>query len=144
MKVDSYGPETAGKFIGGSMQKRMTVVFLTIVVVLCTAALMQAKDNPMGIAPKQSITFNAPTLVGGTLLPAGDYTVLHEMQGSEHIMIVKEMGGKKAEAKAKCTLVPLSQKASQSEQRYTENAKNEHVLVEMTFRGDTAKHVLAQ
>jgi len=123
------------------MQKRMFVITMTIVVLLCTAALVQAKDNPMGIAPKQTITFSAPTVVGGTLLPAGDYTVLHEMQGTEHIMVFK---GQKAEAKAKCNLVPLTGKASQTEQRYTENAKNERVLVEMTFRGDSAKHVLVQ
>ena len=126
------------------MQKRMAVVFMTMVFVLCTAAMMQATDNPMGIAPKQTITFNAPTVVGGTLLPAGNYKVIHEMQGSEHIMIFQEQGGAKMEAKAKCTLVPLPAKASQTEQRYTENAKNERVLMEMTFRGDTAKHVLAQ
>ena len=62
------------------------------------------------------------------------------MQGTEHIMIFKQIGGK-AEAKAKCNLVPLTEKAKTTEQRYTENAKNERVLVEMTFRGDTSKHV---
>jgi hypothetical protein len=96
-----------------------------------------------GVALKQEITFTAPTLVGGNLLPAGDYKVLHEMQGTDHIMIFKQMNGK-AEAKAKCNLVPLNAKAKTTEQRYTENAKNERVLIEMVFRGDTSKHVLAQ
>jgi len=126
------------------MQKRMFVISMAIVMLVCAAALVQAKDNPMGVAPKQTITLTAPTLVGGTLLPAGEYTVLHEMQGSEHVMVFKENGGTKAEAKAKCSLVPLAGKASQTEQRYTENAKSERVLIEMTFRGDSAKHVLAQ
>ncbi len=108
---------------------------------LIGAATVMASENPMGIAPKQEITFTAPTIVGGNLLPAGDYKVLHEMQGTTHIMIFKQIGGK-AEAKAKCNLVPLEAKATTTEQRYTENAKNEHVLVEMTFRGDTSKHVL--
>lgn len=126
------------------MQKRITLVAMAIVLMLSTAIIMQAKDNPMGIAPKQTITFTAPTVVGGTVLPAGDYNVLHEMQGSEHVMVFKEIGGKKTEAKTKCNLVPLPAKAAHSEQRYTENAKSEHVLTEMTFRGDSAKHVLAQ
>lgn len=126
------------------MQNRWFVITMTIAVMLCAAALVQATDNPMGIANKQNITFTAPTVVGGTLLPAGEYTVLHEMQGSEHLMIFKEKGGQKAEAKAKCSLVPLDAKAQRTEQRYAENAKNERVLLEMTFRGDTAKHVLVQ
>jgi len=126
------------------MQKRWFVIAMTIANMLGFAALVQAKDNPMGIATKKTITFTAPTVVGGTLLPAGDYNVLHQMQGTEHIMIFKEIGGKKTEAKAKCSLVPLNGKATLTEQHYTENAKNEHVLTEMVFRGDTAKHVLIQ
>jgi len=122
-------------------KKRMFVIVMAVMVVLGATILMVAKDNPMGIAQKQEITFTGPTLVGGSLLPAGDYTVLHQMQGTEHIMIFKQVGGK-AEAKAKCNLVPLAENFKTTEQRYTENAKNERVLVEMTFRGDSAKHVL--
>jgi hypothetical protein len=123
-----------------STQKRMFVL-LAALMVIGAATLFAANDSMTGVALKQEITFSAPTLVGGTLLPTGDYKVLHEMQGSEHIMIFKQMNGK-AEAKAKCNLVPLNEKAKQTEQRYAENAKNERVLMEMTFRGDTSKHVL--
>ena len=123
------------------IQKRMFVILLAALA-LGTAVLLTATDNPMaGVALKQQITFTGPTLIGGTLVPAGEYSVLHQMQGTEHIMIFKQIGGK-AEAKAKCNLVPLNEKAKTTEQRYSENAKNERVLVEMTFRGDTSKHVL--
>jgi hypothetical protein len=123
------------------MQKRMFVVLLAVLVV-GGATLLTATDNSMaGVALKQQITFTGPTVVGGTLVPAGDYKIMHEMQGTEHVMIFKQIGGK-AEAKAKCNLVPLTEKSKTTEQRYTENAKNERVLVEMTFRGDTSKHVL--
>ena len=122
-------------------QKRM-FVFVLAVLVLGGVTLLTATDNSMaGVALKQEITFSFPTVVGGTLLPAGDYKISHEMQGTEHIMIFKQIGGK-AGAKAKCNLVPLTGKAKSSETRYTENAKNERVLQEMTFRGDTSKHVL--
>ena len=123
--------------------KRMLAVLIAAIFVAGATTLLVAKDNPMGIAPKYEITFSAPTVVGGTLLPAGDYKIIHEMQGAEHIMIFKSANGK-TEVKAKCSLVQLSEKAKTTEQRYTENAKNEHVLIEMTFRGDTAKHVLVQ
>lgn len=123
------------------MQKRMFI--LLAVMVLGAVALYASTDSMAGVALKQDITFNAPTLVGGTLLPAGDYKVTHRMEGTEHVMIFKAISGK-ATAEAKCNLVPLDQKAKTTEQRYSENAKNERVLVEMQFRGDTSKHVLVQ
>ena len=96
------------------MQKRMFVVLLAALV-LGAATLLTATDNSMaGVALKQEITFSAPTVVGGSLLPAGEYKITHEMQGTEHIMIFKQIGGK-AEAKAKCNLVPLTGKAKTTE-----------------------------
>ena len=125
-------------------QKRITVFLLALfVVLLCSAVLLPAKDNPMGIKDKQDIMLSAPTLVGGTVLPAGDYKVTHEMQGQTHIMIFKQSHGT-AEVKTKCTLVPLNEKAQDTRQLYETNAKNQKVLMEMIFRGDTAKHVLEQ
>jgi hypothetical protein len=103
--------------------------------------MLQATDNPMGIAPKQTMNLSQPTVVGGSLLPAGEYKVTHEMQGQTHIMNFQQVGGK-ATATSKCNLVPLAEKAPRSEQRFTENAKNERVLTQMTFRGDKATHVL--
>jgi hypothetical protein len=126
------------------MRKYCYIMMLTIAAILCAATLLQASDTPAGIAPKQTIIFNSPTIVGGTLLPAGEYKVLHTMNGSEHIMVFKGTAGTKGEAKAKCNLVPLGTKATKTEQRYTENAQNQHILQEMTFRGDTSKHVLEQ
>ena len=123
-------------------QKRMFVI-LAAMVVLGAATMFASTDSMTGVALKQDITFTAPTVVGGALLPAGEYKLTHEMQGTAHIMIFKQVGGK-AEVKAKCNLVPLDAKAKTTEQRYSENAKNERVLVEMQFRGDTAKHVLVQ
>jgi len=126
------------------MHKHWLVTIVTLALILSAAALVSATDNPLGIADKQTIVFNSPTVVGGTLLPAGEYKVLHQMSGTEHIMVFKGVSGTKGEAKAKCNLVPLKAKATTTEQRYTENAKNQRVLQEMTFRGDSAKHVLEQ
>ncbi len=121
------------------MRKTMFAVLIGLVLVLI--ASMAAKDNPMGIATKQTINFTEPTVVAGSLLPAGDYNVTHEMQGQTHIMIFKQINGN-AEAKAQCKLVPLTTKAHRTEQIYKQNAKNQRVLVEMTFYGDKATHVL--
>jgi hypothetical protein len=125
-------------------QKRTVAVLAAIVLVLACAMQLTAKDNAMGIADKRTVNFSAPTLVGGTLLPAGEYNVTHEMNGQTHIMIFRQIGGQKAEAKATCKLVPLKAKAQRTEQSSTLNAKNQRVLLEMTFEGDTATHVFVQ
>lgn len=125
--------------------KRTAMIVAVIFMLLFSVTLMAAKENSkLGIAETRIITFSTPTVIGGTLLPAGDYKVTHQMQGEDHIMTFTQIGGKRAEAKSKCTLVPLGAKAQTSEQHTIQNAKNERVLTEMTFRGDTAKHVLAQ
>lgn len=72
----------------------MFVVLIAAVMMLGAATMLVAQDYPIGIAPKQEITFTAPTLVGGTLLPAGDYTVLHEMPGTTHIMIFSKLAAR--------------------------------------------------
>jgi len=123
-------------------QRSLLAVFL-VALVLLACTVMPAKDNPMGIAEQQRITFTAPMMVGGTLLPPGDYTVTHQMNGQTHVMVFKKLGGN-AEAKANCKLVPLPAKAERTEQRYTINAQNERVLQEMTFAGDKATHLLVQ
>ena len=123
-------------------QKWMIAAILAVVTVFACSTML-AKDNSMGIAEKQTITFTAPTVVGGTLLPAGNYNITHEMNGQTHVMIFKQIGGK-AEAKANCNLVPLKAKAERTESRYITNAKNERVLQEMTFAGDKATHMLVQ
>ena len=126
------------------MSKQMVATLVAaLMMTLCLSVMLAAKDNPMGIAEKQTLVLNDPTVIAGTLVPAGTYTVTHQMQGQTHIMVFKQNGGK-AEVKATCTLVPLNGKAKQSEERFEENAKNQKVLVEMTFKGDTAKHVLEQ
>lgn len=125
------------------MSRKTMIAVLLAVITAFAATAMLAKTNSMEIAENQTITFTAPTLVGGTVLPAGNYTVTHQMSGQTHVMIFKQINGK-AEAKANCTLVPLQAKAERTQQRYITNAKNEHVLQEMTFEGDKATHVLAQ
>ena len=77
-----------------------------------------------------------------TLLPQGNYEIRHVMEGSDHIMVFRQMGTKKpAEVRAKCTLVPLSVKASDDQKIYVLNAANERVLQELVFKGDRAKHM---
>ena len=126
-----------------SSHNRILNVIIAVMLISGTGIFVAAKDNPMHITPTQDITFTAPTLVSGTVLPPGAYKIIHELQGTEHVMIFKSANGK-TEVKAKCKLVPLDEKAKKMQQRYKENTNNEHELIEITFRGETEKHVLLQ
>jgi len=110
------------------------------VVAMCVLALglvASASQNKFGVADSRDINFTAPTWVGGVLLPKGDYTVLHTMEGENHIMVFRRVKtNKPIEAKIKCQLVPLAQKAPRDEQAFTLNAAKERVLHTLVFRGD--------
>lgn len=124
----------------------MRVVKAIALVALCVLGatlLLNAGQTKFGVADSRQIKFANPMMVGDVLLPAGEYQVLHTMEGDNHIMVFKQMNAKgtPAEARVKCTLVPLGEKAAQTQQIYATNASNERVLHELIFRGDTAKHV---
>lgn len=99
-------------------------------------------QNSMGVADRYWISFSEQVKVADKLLPSGSYEVRHVMEGPDHIMVFRQMGVKNPIAvHAKCVLVALSAKAEQSQKIFELNAANERVLKELTFKGDTAKHV---
>lgn len=118
---------------------RKTALWIAIVVLIISAAAMAA--NQFGISDKRQVTFYNPVRIGDTLLPAGEYTVLHQMQGNDHIMVFSKPGKKPVEARVKCTLTPLSTAAPQSQVEFRLNAAKEHVLTRMVFQGDRAEHI---
>jgi len=120
---------------------RVVKVLVPVLCMLALAALAVAADNAMGIRDINRVTFVAPIRVGTVLLPAGDYVVKHTMEGQEHVMVFEPAKGKGPNAKIKCNLVKLGQKAERTETIYAVNAANERVLQELVFQGDTAKHV---
>jgi hypothetical protein len=119
----------------------LKLIAVFIAVVLCVSGLLLAKTSKYGIADVRKVTFTAPTHVGDALLPQGEYEVRHLMEGENHIMVFKQIGGKSAEARVKCNLVPLKQKVDNSQVVYTLNAANERVLQTLRFSGDSAEHV---
>jgi len=123
------------------MSHKRTIAVLLAVITILACATALAKNKTLGIDEQRYLVLSAPTMVGGTLLPAGNYNVKHEMNGQTHVMVFKQVNGT-AEAKANCNLVPLAKKAETDTVRFTVNAKNQRVLQEMTFGGDSATHVL--
>lgn len=122
------------------MQSSKALV-LVIVCVLGMAVLATAANNKFGVADIHKVSFMNNVRVGDALLPQGDYEIRHVMEGENHLMVFHRIGGKTFEARVKCELVPLPQKANQTQRTYVTNAANEQVLHELVFAGETAKHV---
>lgn len=122
----------------------MRLFFVGIFILLCVFMLstVAVAENPLTTADTYQVNFSEKVRVADTLLPQGNYEIRHVMEGTDHIMVFRQMGKKKpVEVRAKCTLVPLSAKASDDQKTYVLNAANERVLHELVFKGDLAKHV---
>jgi hypothetical protein len=117
----------------------MKIVLVVAMCVLGLSVLAGAGQNQFGVADVRQVRFDNPIWVGETLLPSGNYKVLHTMQGDTHIMVFQQKSGKE-EVRVKCTLAPLQAKAERTETAYTLNDKNERVLHGLTFKGDNATH----
>jgi hypothetical protein len=117
--------------------------FLRIVgvFVLLISVSAIASDNKLGIREVSHVKFDAPTRIGAVVLPAGEYTIRHSMEGQEHVMAFQGSNNNKDVFKVKCTLVQLPRKADQDQSIFELKAGSERVLHELVFRGDTAKHV---
>jgi hypothetical protein len=117
------------------------VMLIAVVVAFMGSSALAAADQP-AMAGLYRVTFPEPVRVADTLLPSGNYEIRHVMEGSNHIMVFHQLGVKKpVEVRAQCTLVPLPEKAAQSQKIYEMNAAKERVLHELIFKGDSAKHV---
>lgn len=122
------------------------LIALVALCVLGVSLLLQAGQNKMGVADTRQLKFESPMRIGNTLLPAGEYKVLHTMEGDNHIMVFRQLNAKQTpvEVRVKCSLVPLAAKADQTQQIFVLNSAKERVLHELVFRGDTAKHVFVE
>lgn len=120
--------------------KTLKTAFVCAILLVTFASLLTAGTNKYGVADVRKLTLTAPTRVGDVLLPQGEYEVRHVMDADNHIMVFKQLSGK-AEARVKCNLIPLKEKAEQNQVIYVTNAANERVLQTLRFRGDKAEHV---
>lgn len=119
---------------------RMTALFTAVALIL--TGLLAAKTNKYGVSDVRRLTLTAPTRVGDVLLPKGQYEVRHVMEAENHIMVFRQLGtDKPVEARTKCNLVSLKEKADRDELAYGTNAAGERVLQRLQFKGDLAEHV---
>jgi hypothetical protein len=115
--------------------------FVAILMLVSMASLAMAALNQFGVADIQKVTFNDPMKIGDVVLPKGEYKVVHAMEGENHIMLfTQQRVTSPAQARVKCQLVKLASKAERTQLLYTQEGNNK-ILQEITFRGDTSKHV---
>ncbi len=124
------------------MRSIRAMAVLAIMVLGFSALCLAGSLNQYGVADVQKVTFSDAIKVGDVLLPKGEYRVEHTMQGEDHIMVFTQLGAKNpASAKAKCQLMKLEAKADRTQVLYNHTDPNTHILQELVFRGETAKHV---
>jgi hypothetical protein len=120
------------------MTKKIAVVAIITVFILGVAAF--AADNTFGAGRTRNITFNNDVKVGDKVLAAGDYKVLHLMEGTEHMLVFKSTANVEM-VRVKCNMVDLGKKSEDTLSEF-KMVGNERVLTALVFRGDTYKHAL--
>ena len=113
----------------------MRVAAAFALIVLGLSVLSTAGRNKFGVSDTQNVTFQEPIKIGDVVLPKSKYKVQRTMQGENHIMVFTEITrGTAAGTRVKCQLVPLQEKAPQTQVLYGHHEKNEDVLQELIFR----------
>ena len=118
------------------MSYRRLAIVLAIVSLV---GLMAWAGDTMVSWKSKDIKLDEGARVGSTLLPAGEYKVTHEMQGTQHILVMTLAGKDKQTFRVPCSMQPLPKAATQNEQHYRYEGK-EKVLVGLMFQGDKVFH----
>jgi len=118
------------------MSYRRIAIVLAIVSLVGLAAWA---DDAMVSWKSQNLKLTQGARVGSTVLPAGEYKVSHEMQGTQHILVMALAGRGKQTFRVPCSMQPLTKAATQDEQHYRYEGK-EKILVGLMFKGDMVFH----
>ena len=119
------------------MTKKIAVVAILSLFLLGLSAF--AADSSFGVGKTRTVTFSESTSVGGTVLPKGEYKVLHLMEGDVHTMVFKSAANNKEVAKVKCNMVKLDKKATSTMSELS-TKDNQRVLTGLIFAGDDYRH----
>lgn len=123
------------------------ISFLLVVAVILffSAAIAAAaqKEQVIKVGKKGNITLTEDTKVGEMTLKAGQYTVQHRVQGSEHFVHFVPAGKtayKSGPSEMQCSLESLDSKASQTAV-YTTREDGSSRVTKVVIRGENVAHV---
>jgi hypothetical protein len=105
------------------------------------------------IGKKGEVHFNTQVKAGGVVLKPGMYQVQHTVEGSEHVVIFKEvdmqagyrMGNTpvgKEVARIKCKVEPVTKKVNNTKITLRTNAAGEKEIAEVQVAGEAFKHLM--
>jgi len=120
------------------MSYRRIAIVLAIVSLVGLAAWA---DDAMVTWKSKDVKLEQSARAGNVLLPAGEYKVTHEMEGTQHILVMALTGRDKQTFRVPCTMQPLTVKATQTEQHYRMEG-TQKVLIGLVFQGDKVFHSL--
>ncbi|MBZ5566412.1 MAG: hypothetical protein LAN64_01035 [Acidobacteriia bacterium] len=116
---------------------------LGIALLASVALAGMAADTPSQTMGKvRTVEFITAVKVGGVLLPAGEYKVQELMDGDSHLLAFKTMNDKE-KVRVHCNLVELPNKVAQTEQGAQRNDAGERILHSLAFKGEKARHEIA-
>jgi len=102
-------------------------------------AVVVSAEEPMVTWKSKRLTLSAEARVGSELLPAGEYKVTHEMEGANHVLVLRLRGKETKTFRLACTMQPRNDKAPADEQHFrTENGQK--LLTALVFEGDRYTH----
>lgn len=116
-------------------------------------ALQKASGQEVIIGKKGQLHFTTQVKAGDTILKPGMYQVQHVTEGSDHVIIFKEVGmqagykmgntpvGKEV-ARIKCKVEPVTKKVSNTKITLRTNAAGEKEIAEVQVADEAFKHLL--
>lgn len=114
---------------------------------------MKMPDKDVVIGKKGEVHFTAQVKVGDTVLKPGMYQVQHVVEGSDHIIVFKEVGmqagykhgntpvGNEV-ARIKCKVEPITKAENNTKITLRTNAAGEKEIAEVQIAGEKFKHLL--
>jgi len=111
------------------------------------------QEEALEAGKKGEIHTSKPIRVGDTLLQPGMYQVQHVMEGSDHIIVFREvtmgyrgnMGNTKTGkevARVKCKVAPLDEKVGSTKVFLRTNAAGEKEVEGVQVRGEKVRHLI--
>ena len=119
----------------------------TLILGLCAAAMVlfplrAAAQPPMHDSPKVTISVMTPTVVGTTVLKAGDYRFQCKHVNGKSFLVVSEVGTGKELVRVPCEQDVLRDKNENSELRSFVGADGARALQSVRMKGETVAHRL--
>jgi hypothetical protein len=147
-------PEKEKKTMLTRMFRLAAAAALFVVAVAVFTLSAQDKKAPdFTIGKKGEVHLNVTVRAGGTLLKPGMYQIQHELEGTDHVVVFKEMDmpagyrhgntpvAEQASARMKCNIEAVDKKVRNNTITLRTNAAGEKEIADVQIAGEGFKHL---